>query len=174
MDAVIDRSADLREVVIGMPHRGRLNVLANIVGKPYSKIFGEFEGNLNPAQAHGSGDVSTTWAPRAVTRCSATTRSSSPHRQPQPPRSRRPGPRRSGPVQQDQPRGPEQFAILPLMLHGDAAFAGQGVVAETPTCRCCPVIAPAAPCTSWSTIRSASPPHPNIPGPPNTATDIAG
>lgn len=59
MDAVIDRCADhnLREVIIGMPHRGRLNVLANIVGKPYSKIFGEFEGNLNPAQAHGSGDV---------------------------------------------------------------------------------------------------------------------
>ena len=40
-----------------MPHRGRLNVLANIVGKPYSKIFTEFEGNMNPAAAHGSGDV---------------------------------------------------------------------------------------------------------------------
>ncbi len=40
-----------------MPHRGRLNVLANIVGKPYSQIFTEFEGNLNPSQAHGSGDV---------------------------------------------------------------------------------------------------------------------
>ncbi|PRC50738.1 hypothetical protein C6A85_67820, partial [Mycobacterium sp. ITM-2017-0098] len=37
--------------------RGRLNVLANIVGKPYSQIFTEFEGNLNPSQAHGSGDV---------------------------------------------------------------------------------------------------------------------
>ena len=59
MDAVIDQSAEhgLDEVVIGMPHRGRLNVLANIVGKPYSQIFSEFEGNLNPSQAHGSGDV---------------------------------------------------------------------------------------------------------------------
>lgn len=59
MDAVIDQSAEhgLDEVVIGMPHRGRLNVLANIVGKPYSQIFTEFEGNLNPALAHGSGDV---------------------------------------------------------------------------------------------------------------------
>src|SRR3546814_2141359 len=42
---------------MGMPPRGRLNVLANIVGKPYSKIFTEFEGNMNPAAAHGSGDV---------------------------------------------------------------------------------------------------------------------
>ncbi|MGI9125476.1 MAG: multifunctional oxoglutarate decarboxylase/oxoglutarate dehydrogenase thiamine pyrophosphate-binding subunit/dihydrolipoyllysine-residue succinyltransferase subunit, partial [Mycobacterium sp.] len=59
MDAVIDQCAEhsLDEVVIGMPHRGRLNVLANIVGKPYSQIFSEFEGNLNPSQAHGSGDV---------------------------------------------------------------------------------------------------------------------
>ena len=59
MDAVIDQAAEhaLDEVVIGMPHRGRLNVLANIVGKPYSQIFREFEGNLNPSQAHGSGDV---------------------------------------------------------------------------------------------------------------------
>ncbi len=59
MDAAIDQCAEhgLDEVVIGMPHRGRLNVLANIVGKPYSQIFSEFEGNLNPSQAHGSGDV---------------------------------------------------------------------------------------------------------------------
>jgi hypothetical protein len=47
----------LDEVVIGMPHRGRLNVLANIVGKPYGKIFNEFEGNIDPGTAQGSGDV---------------------------------------------------------------------------------------------------------------------
>ena len=59
MDAAIDQAAEhaLDEVVIGMPHRGRLNVLANLVGKPYSQIFTEFEGNLNPSQALGSGDV---------------------------------------------------------------------------------------------------------------------
>src|ERR671938_1877247 len=59
LDAVLARAADqqLDEVVIGMPHRGRLNVLANIVGKPYAKIFNEFEGNIDPGTAQGSGDV---------------------------------------------------------------------------------------------------------------------
>src|SRR3954452_13517368 len=57
MDAAIDQAAEhaLDEVVTGRPHRGRLNVLANMVGKPYSQIFSEFEGTLNPSQAHGSG-----------------------------------------------------------------------------------------------------------------------
>src|SRR5699024_11507989 len=59
MDAVIDEAAEfaLDEVVIGMPHRGRLNVLANIVGKPYRQIFTDFEGNMDPSAAHGSGDA---------------------------------------------------------------------------------------------------------------------
>ncbi|HST48068.1 multifunctional oxoglutarate decarboxylase/oxoglutarate dehydrogenase thiamine pyrophosphate-binding subunit/dihydrolipoyllysine-residue succinyltransferase subunit, partial [Jatrophihabitans sp.] len=59
LDAVLAAAAgySLDEVVIGMPHRGRLNVLANIVGKPYAKIFNEFEGNIDPGTAQGSGDV---------------------------------------------------------------------------------------------------------------------
>ena len=59
MDAVIGAAADaeLREVVIGMPHRGRLNVLVNVVGKAVSQVFQEFEGNIDPKTAHGSGDV---------------------------------------------------------------------------------------------------------------------
>jgi 2-oxoglutarate dehydrogenase complex dehydrogenase (E1) component-like enzyme len=59
LDAALSEAAaqGLDEVVMGMPHRGRLNVLANIVGKPYSKIFDEFEGNLDPGSAQGSGDV---------------------------------------------------------------------------------------------------------------------
>ncbi|HWF41600.1 MAG TPA: multifunctional oxoglutarate decarboxylase/oxoglutarate dehydrogenase thiamine pyrophosphate-binding subunit/dihydrolipoyllysine-residue succinyltransferase subunit, partial [Acidothermaceae bacterium] len=59
LDAALAKAADdgLDEVVIGMPHRGRLNVLANIVGKPYAKIFNEFEGNIDPGSAQGSGDV---------------------------------------------------------------------------------------------------------------------
>src|SRR6266571_582171 len=59
LDAVLTEAAhqQLDEAVIGMAHRGRLNVLANIVGKSYAQIFQEFEGNLDPASTHGSGDV---------------------------------------------------------------------------------------------------------------------
>ena len=59
LDAVISEAADaaLDEAVIGMAHRGRLNVLANIVGKSYGQIFKEFEGNLDPKSTQGSGDV---------------------------------------------------------------------------------------------------------------------
>ncbi|HEV7708564.1 MAG TPA: multifunctional oxoglutarate decarboxylase/oxoglutarate dehydrogenase thiamine pyrophosphate-binding subunit/dihydrolipoyllysine-residue succinyltransferase subunit, partial [Asanoa sp.] len=59
LDEMLQTAAegDLDEVVIGMAHRGRLNVLANIVGKPYEKIFSEFEGHIDPKSAHGSGDV---------------------------------------------------------------------------------------------------------------------
>ena len=59
LDAALNKAAEygMDEVVLGMAHRGRLNVLANIVGKPYSQIFREFEGNMDPGQAHGSGDV---------------------------------------------------------------------------------------------------------------------
>jgi 2-oxoglutarate dehydrogenase E1 component len=81
LDRILCRAAGegLDEVCIGMPHRGRLNVLANIAGKSYGQIFREFEGNLDPGQAHGSGDVSTTSARRASTSaCSATARPPSP------------------------------------------------------------------------------------------------
>src|SRR6185437_8536322 len=59
LDSVLLSSAEagLDEMVIGMAHRGRLNVLANIVGKPYEKIFNEFEGQMDPKSSHGSGDV---------------------------------------------------------------------------------------------------------------------
>src|ERR1700751_1050828 len=59
LDAVLTQAAQthLEEAVLGMAHRGRLNVLANIVGKSYAQIFQEFEGNLDPRSTHGSGDV---------------------------------------------------------------------------------------------------------------------
>src|SRR3712207_7500483 len=59
LDEVLIASTDhgLDEVAIGMPHRGRLNVLANVLGKSYAKIFGEFEGNIDPGTVQGSGDV---------------------------------------------------------------------------------------------------------------------
>src|SRR5262249_8690271 len=57
LDELIDRAGDggVREIVLGMAHRGRLNVLANIVGKPLTQIFSEFEGNLDPTSTQGSG-----------------------------------------------------------------------------------------------------------------------
>ncbi len=59
LDAIINKSAelDVKEVVIGMAHRGRLNVLSNILGKTYEQIFTEFEGNVNPDLTMGDGDV---------------------------------------------------------------------------------------------------------------------
>ncbi|MCI4674940.1 multifunctional oxoglutarate decarboxylase/oxoglutarate dehydrogenase thiamine pyrophosphate-binding subunit/dihydrolipoyllysine-residue succinyltransferase subunit [Candidatus Mycolicibacterium alkanivorans] len=143
MDAVIDQAAEhsLDEVVIGMPHRGRLNVLANIVGKPYSQIFSEFEGNLNPSQAHGSGDVKYHLGATGNyiqmfgdndIQVSLTAN---------PSHLEAVDPVLEGLVRAKQDLLEEEasgdaevsraFTVMPLMLHGDAAFAGQGVVAET-------------------------------------------
>ncbi|MGZ4541783.1 MAG: multifunctional oxoglutarate decarboxylase/oxoglutarate dehydrogenase thiamine pyrophosphate-binding subunit/dihydrolipoyllysine-residue succinyltransferase subunit [Mycobacteriaceae bacterium] len=136
MDTVLDSAAEhgLDEVVIGMPHRGRLNVLANIVGKPYSQIFNEFEGNLNPTQAHGSGDVKYHLGAEGKyiqmfgdneMKVSLTAN---------PSHLEAVDPVLEGIVRAKQDlidRGEEGFTVMPLMLHGDAAFAGQGVVAET-------------------------------------------
>ncbi|MGE5694379.1 MAG: multifunctional oxoglutarate decarboxylase/oxoglutarate dehydrogenase thiamine pyrophosphate-binding subunit/dihydrolipoyllysine-residue succinyltransferase subunit [Candidatus Sericytochromatia bacterium] len=138
MDAVIDQSAEhkLDEVVIGMPHRGRLNVLANIVGKPYSQIFSEFEGNLNPSQAHGSGDVKYHLGAEGKfiqmfgdndIKVSLTANPS--HLEAVDPVLE--GLVRAKQDLLDKRDGDDGFTVLPLMLHGDAAFAGQGVVAET-------------------------------------------
>ncbi len=138
MDAAIDQCAEhaLTEVVIAMPHRGRLNVLANIVGKPYAQIFGEFEGNLNPSQAHGSGDVkyhlgaSGTYIQMFGDNDIEVSLTANPSH------LEAVDPVLEGLVRAKQDllnKGdtPEGYTVVPLMLHGDAAFAGQGVVAET-------------------------------------------
>ena len=138
MDAAIDQCAEhgLDEVVIGMPHRGRLNVLANIVGKPYSQIFSEFEGNLNPAQAHGSGDVKYHLGATGIyiqmfgdndIQVSLTANPS--HLEAVDPVLE--GLVRAKQDLLDKGEGERGNSVVPMMLHGDAAFAGQGVVAET-------------------------------------------
>jgi 2-oxoglutarate decarboxylase len=138
MDAAIDQAAEHAqdEVVIGMPHRGRLNVLANIVGKPYSQIFSEFEGNLNPSQAHGSGDVKYHLGARGDyiqmfgdndIEVSLTANPS--HLEAVDPVME--GIVRAKQDLLDKGTGEDGFTVMPMMLHGDAAFAGQGVVAET-------------------------------------------
>ncbi|MFT4044491.1 MAG: multifunctional oxoglutarate decarboxylase/oxoglutarate dehydrogenase thiamine pyrophosphate-binding subunit/dihydrolipoyllysine-residue succinyltransferase subunit, partial [Gordonia sp. (in: high G+C Gram-positive bacteria)] len=135
MDAVIDQSAEhgLGEVAIGMPHRGRLNVLANIVGKPYSKIFTEFEGNLNPSQAHGSGDVKYHLGAEGKYYQMFGENEINVSLTANPSHLEAVDPVLEGLVRAKQDQLPEdqEFSILALMLHGDAAFAGQGVVPET-------------------------------------------
>jgi 2-oxoglutarate decarboxylase len=138
MDAAIDQAAEhgLDEVVIGMPHRGRLNVLANIVGKPYSQIFSEFEGNLNPSQTHGSGDVKYHLGATGNYIQMFGENDIQVSLVANPSHLEAVDPVLEGIVRAkqdllDKGDGPDGFSVVPLMLHGDAAFAGQGVVAET-------------------------------------------
>lgn len=138
MDAAIDQAAEhaLDEVVIGMPHRGRLNVLANIVGKPYSQIFSEFEGNLNPSQAHGSGDVKYHLGATGNYIQMFGENDIEVSLTANPSHLEAVDPVMEGLVRAKQDLlekgdGEGGFTVMPLMLHGDAAFAGQGVVAET-------------------------------------------
>ncbi|NKY49088.1 multifunctional oxoglutarate decarboxylase/oxoglutarate dehydrogenase thiamine pyrophosphate-binding subunit/dihydrolipoyllysine-residue succinyltransferase subunit [Nocardia vermiculata] len=144
MDAVIDQCAEhaLDEVVIGMPHRGRLNVLANIVGKPYSQIFTEFEGNMNPAATHGSGDVKYHLGAQGTYIQMFGDNDIEVSLTANPSHLEAVDPVLEGLVRAKQDlltkedlvtKGEEArtFSVVPLMLHGDAAFAGQGVVAET-------------------------------------------
>jgi 2-oxoglutarate dehydrogenase E1 component len=135
LDAVLTAAADeqLDEVVIGMPHRGRLNVLANIVGKPYAKIFDEFEGNIDPGTAQGSGDVKYHLGAEGTFHTPngdeiAVTLTANPSH------LEAVDPVLEGIVRAKQDlldKGEAGFTVLPVLLHGDAAFAGQGVVAET-------------------------------------------
>jgi multifunctional 2-oxoglutarate metabolism enzyme len=136
LDEILTAAAEsnLDEVVVGMAHRGRLNVLANIVGKPYEKIFSEFEGHLDPKSTMGSGDVKyhlgqvgkyTTPDGEHATTVSVVAN---------PSHLEAVDPVLEGIVRAKQDRIDlklEGYTVLPLMVHGDAAFAGQGVVAET-------------------------------------------
>src|SRR6476620_2477732 len=142
MDAAIDQAAEhaLDEVVIGMPHRGRLNVLANIVGKPYSQIFSEFEGNLNPSQAHGSGDVKYHLGATGNYIQMFGDNDIQVSLVANPSHLEAVDPVLEGLVRAkqdlldhgaDDSDGEKAYSVVPFMLHGDAAFAGQGVVAET-------------------------------------------
>ncbi|MGY1713800.1 multifunctional oxoglutarate decarboxylase/oxoglutarate dehydrogenase thiamine pyrophosphate-binding subunit/dihydrolipoyllysine-residue succinyltransferase subunit [Geodermatophilus sp. SYSU D01106] len=137
LDEVLIAGTDhgLDEVAIGMAHRGRLNVLANVLGKSYSKIFGEFEGNIDPGTVQGSGDVkyhlgaegtfANPFQPGAEIAVSLASN---------PSHLETVNPVLEGIVRAKQDmidKGEQGFTVLPVLLHGDSAFAGQGVVAET-------------------------------------------
>ena len=115
-----------------MAHRGRLNVLANIVGKKYSQIFREFEGNIDPRTVQGSGDVKYHLGAEGEflagpgDRIKVSVAANPSHLEAVDPVLE--GIARA--KQDVLDRGAE-YPVLPLLVHGDAAFAGQGVVAET-------------------------------------------
>jgi 2-oxoglutarate dehydrogenase E1 component len=123
---------DVVEVVLGMAHRGRLNVLANIIGKSYDSIFTEFEDIRDPNSIQGSGDVKyhlgatgkyKTWDEKVITVSVASN----------PSHLEWVNPVVEGIVRAKQARfgDREHRKFMPVLIHGDAAFAGQGVVAET-------------------------------------------
>jgi 2-oxoglutarate decarboxylase len=118
-------------VVLGMAHRGRLNVLANIVGKSYDQIFREFEGYVDPNSVQGSGDVK--YHLGAVGKyVSQSGKDVTVELAANPSHLETVDPVVLGMVRarQDQIDPPGSYPVLPLLIHGDAAFAGQGVVAE--------------------------------------------
>ncbi len=134
LDAVLDEAvrSGIDEAVLGMAHRGRLNVLANIVGKSYGEIFAEFEGNLDPESVQGSGDVkyhkgaNGKFSSRDGRELPVTLASNPSHLE-----AVDPVVEGMARARQDQHPDLGSFPVLPVLIHGDAAFAGQGVVAET-------------------------------------------
>ena len=126
--------AELDGAVLGMAHRGRLNVLANIVGKSYdADLHASSRATSTPTSIQGSGDVKYHLGADGQVREPVGRR----HRgraggQPEPPRDGRPGRDGHGPRRcRTRSSRPGAFPVLPMLIHGDAAFAGQGVVAET-------------------------------------------
>lgn len=134
LDAIISDAADdgLDEVAIGMAHRGRLNVLTNIAGKTYAQVFREFEGTQDPRSVQGSGDVKYHLGTEG-TFTSDNGKETKVYLAANPSHLEAVDSVLEGIVRAKQDRldQGESFPVLPIMVHGDAAFAGQGVVAET-------------------------------------------
>jgi 2-oxoglutarate dehydrogenase E1 component len=137
LDKVLNRAAEdgLAEVTMGMPHRGRLNVLANLAGKSYGQIFREFEGKSAPGSVQGSGDVKYHLGTEGefVTPEGRSTRV---YLAANPSHLEAVNPVLEGITRAKQEtlvleQGADKYSVLPVLLHGDAAFAGQGVVLET-------------------------------------------
>lgn len=132
LDTIISQAADMgvEEVMIGMAHRGRLNVLANILGKSYESIFDGFEGNV-PEQVHGDGDVKYHLGYSSLTETKSG-KQISVKLAPNPSHLEAVNPVVEGFVraQADEEYKGDFTKILPILIHGDAAVAGQGIVYE--------------------------------------------
>ena len=121
----------LKDIVIGMPHRGRLNVLASVMGKPFRAIFNEFKGgSATPDEVEGSGDVKYHLGTSSDREFDGNNVHLSLTANPSHLEVVDPVVLGKVRAKQDQHGDEERISALPLLLHGDAAFAGQGMVAE--------------------------------------------
>jgi len=134
LEEILQRAGanSVQEIVIGMAHRGRLNVLANVIGKDLKQIFSEFEGEIDPASTQGSGDVKYHLGANCV-RAVESGREIAVSLSPNPSHLEAVDPVVEGIVRPKQDRlgDVRRERVIPVLVHGDAAFAGQGVVAET-------------------------------------------
>ena len=133
MEQIIKRGGALgvKDIVIGMPHRGRLSVLANVLGKPYRAIFNEFQGgSFKPEDVDGSGDVKYHLGASHDREFDGNVVHLSLTANPSHLEAVNPVVLGKARAKQDQLKDGDRTAVLPVLLHGDAAFAGQGVVAE--------------------------------------------
>lgn len=135
IDMMLNRCGDVgvEKILLGMAHRGRLNVLVNTLGKSYHKIFAEFDGNIDLSTFHGSGDVKYHLGTTGK-HITPEGKEISLQLLPNPSHLESVNPVVEGAARalQDQlNKGSDVRQIMPLLIHGDAAFAGQGVVAET-------------------------------------------
>ncbi|MBT8154861.1 2-oxoglutarate dehydrogenase E1 component [Epibacterium ulvae] len=133
MEQIIKRGGALgvQDIVIGMPHRGRLSVLANVMQKPYRAIFNEFQGgSFKPEDVDGSGDVKYHLGASSDREFDSNTVHLSLTANPSHLEAVNPVVLGKVRAKQDQLGDGSRTTVLPILLHGDAAFAGQGVVAE--------------------------------------------
>jgi len=133
LEQIIKRGGHLgvREIILGMPHRGRLNVLSNVMGKRFQAIFHEFHGgSANPDDVEGSGDVKYHLGASSDRTFDGNDVHLSLTANPSHLEIVDPVVLGKVRAKQDQSNDKTRSTVLPLLLHGDAAFAGQGVVAE--------------------------------------------
>ena len=134
LNAIFEQAADegMAAAVMGMAHRGRLNVLAHVMGESYERMFQQFEGYVDPETIQGTGDVkyhlgaTTTYQSRAGNSIDLTLAANPSHLE-----AVDPVVLGIARAKQDKLTDQQSYGVLPVLVHGDAAFAGQGVVAET-------------------------------------------
>ena len=120
----------VKEIKIGMPHRGRLNILANVIQKPFKKIFKEFSGDPGPDTAGVSGDVKYHLGASADRDFNGNNVHVSLTANPSHLEAVNPVVLGQARAKQFFHNDPERIKVIPILLHGDASFAGQGIVAE--------------------------------------------